>query len=207
MEQLLAVILLVTLVVMSPGPNFVLVMNTSLRQGAVAGVLNTVGIALAFFAHGALIVYGLTAIMQYVPGLFAAFKIVGALYLIWLGIKSLRDLSKEIPLRTSNQHGRRRAFIEGLVTNLLNPKVSAFYVAAFPAFMATPEFAGVLAFKLVALHAVVSLIWFSTVAVVMSTCSERLAKAGVLRVLKALGAAAMLFFGIRLLGWKPQQVA
>ncbi|MBW3567597.1 MAG: LysE family translocator [Proteobacteria bacterium] len=203
MDQLVAFTLLVTLVVMSPGPNFVLVMNTAVRRGAGAGIANTAGIALAFFVHGALIIYGLSAVMLLVPSLFLVFKIAGSLYLIWLGLKALWSLRDEITTR-SRAIGSRRAFFEGLVTNLLNPKVSAFYIAALPAYMATPEFSGVLAFKLVSIHSIVSVAWFCLVAVTVSAYRDRLASVGVLRVLKALGAAAMLFFGIRLLGWKPQ---
>jgi len=200
MEQLTAFTLLVALVVMSPGPNFVLVMNTAARSGAPAGLANTAGIALAFFAHGALIIYGLTAVMLLMPGLFLAFKIAGALYLIWLGLKALYGLRAELPLRVGS-YGGRRAFTEGLVTNLLNPKVSAFYIAAFPSFMAQPEFAGVLAFKLVAIHALVSFAWFSLVALAIAAYRERLESGGELRVLKSLGAAAVLLFGVLLLGW------
>src|SRR3546814_17766875 len=92
----------------------------------------------------------------------------GAAYVCWVGIKALRDAWRGIDKVAEVAPARRRrplakAFAEGLATNALNPKVSMFYLAAFPQFIPLGEGAAPADFLLVCVNALLNAIWFSVV--------------------------------------------
>jgi threonine/homoserine/homoserine lactone efflux protein len=92
---------------------------------------------------------------------------LGAVYLIWLGIKAIRSAlnktvtpSIKLPIQKQNKTPVHNAFLEGFVTNVLNPKVSMFYLAAFPQFISL-EGSAFSAYALVTAHSILNIIWFS----------------------------------------------
>ena len=98
---------------------------------------------------------------------------LGAAYLIFLGVKSIINAFQKSPVQPKVTTGNnqiislRVAFSEGLITNVLNPKVSMFYLAAFPQFMSNTESA-LSAYTLVAAHSIVNFLWFTMVIMVLS---------------------------------------
>lgn len=171
-------IAIATLLVMSPGPNGFLIAKTVSTSGKTFGFINTWGFVAAFYIHGTLSIFGISLLLIQSAQIFFIFKLVGAIYLIWIGIKTLysNGLSGEIKskenhsnifTRSTSKHSStnhssiKSAFSEGFLTNMLNPKVSMFYLAAFPQFIDINNsiFSG---YGLVTLHAIVNLIWFST---------------------------------------------
>lgn len=79
------------LLIMSPGPNGVLIAKTVPTSGRAAGFANIAGFAAAFFMHGTFAIFGLSLIVLQSANLFMAVKLIGAAYLIWIGLKALRD--------------------------------------------------------------------------------------------------------------------
>ncbi len=121
--------------VSSPGPDFLLVLKNSMQYGKKAGIYLSLGIALGVSIH---IIYSLTGVallLKKYPALFQFIKSLGALYIIYLGIKSLKQ--KYIPVeidknQTRNQRIEPRKFIKmGFLTNILNPKASLFFLSIF----------------------------------------------------------------------------
>ena len=136
--------LIISLMVMSPGPNGALLLKTVPVSGKMHGYVNVMGIAVAFYLHGTLSVYGLSAIIVSSANLFFIVKLIGAIYLGYLGIKSLISAFNQPKKSVSTVHKAGHTtktlfscFCEGLLTNLLNPKVSIFYLAANTACMVT----------------------------------------------------------------------
>src|SRR5204863_2724996 len=105
-------------------------------------LLTTVGACCGLFIHAALSALGLSLILVQSAAAFDVVKMIGAGYLVWLGGQSLRAACRPGPhgiLGDAHAPGRpptsRRSFVEGLLSNVLNPKVALFYLAFLPQFM------------------------------------------------------------------------
>lgn len=169
----LSFLLIISLMVMSPGPNGALILKTVPLLGKKHGYVNVAGIFTAFYLHGTLSIFGLSAILVSSAKLFLAVKIVGALYLAYLGMKAFMSAlhpPKPVSNAENNKNSSKNvklhsSFAEGLLTNLLNPKVSIFYLAAFPQFITIQENVALSSYLLVTIHALFALVWFSSMVV------------------------------------------
>ncbi|GGP39304.1 LysE family translocator [Saccharothrix coeruleofusca] len=133
--QLLAVFTLTTIVAMiTPGPDMLFVLGCGMRGGPRAGLLATAGVATSEAVHVAVAAIGLAALFTAVPVAFTVVRVVGAAYLVHLGVRMIRhrdDPLVELPTGISG----RRAYLTGLATNLLNPKMVTFTIAFLPQFV------------------------------------------------------------------------
>ena len=167
LNNILTFIAVATLLVISPGPNGFLIAKTVPLSGHRAGLANVAGFVAAFYVHGTLSIVGISMLLVQSANAFFLFKMLGALYLIWLGLKALKNAVTQhsVPSGAEPELSRKRpsirgAFLEGFLTNTLNPKVSVFYLAAFPQFMPVDSSA-LSAYSLVTAHAMVNVIWFT----------------------------------------------
>ena len=164
---------IISLMVMSPGPNGALILKTVPLLGKKHGYVNVAGIFTAFYLHGTFSIFGLSAILVSSTKLFMVVKIIGALYLAYLGIKAIisaftppKASSQSISNEIENKNTKLlSSFFEGLLTNLLNPKVSIFYLAAFPQFIDIQENVALSSYILVSVHALFALFWFSSMVI------------------------------------------
>ena len=130
-----ALFLLAALVIAAvPGPGIFYVAARTLSGGRKAGVASTLGTALGGLVHVTAGALGVSAIILASAQLFTALKLVGAIYLVWLGIKTFRDAGRE-PSAPTEPAGARRAFRDGVVVEALNPKTAAFFLAFIPQFI------------------------------------------------------------------------
>ncbi|MEO0437122.1 MAG: LysE family translocator [Pseudomonadota bacterium] len=126
---------------LSPGPSNLYVMARSISQGAGAGVLAAIGLAVGSMVHAAATVFGLSAIFASSPTLYLLVKIIGAAYLIYLGVSYWRSSLQPIPddpgavddIRV--QKSMRQIFYESLIVELTNPKTALFFIALLPQFV------------------------------------------------------------------------
>jgi len=200
--------LLASLLVISPGPNDVLLAKTVPTSGGAAGFANIAGFIPAFFLHGALSIFGISIILIQSPWAFWIIKLMGAAYLCWIGIKALLvafkgdvSLTKIEPAKRSRT--LKTAFAEGFLTNFLNPKVSMFYLAAFPQFIQSGENAVLFGFLLVALHVAINLIWFSCMVLLLDRMTAFARSGPVQRWIKGLTGFVFIGFGIKLATLRP----
>jgi threonine/homoserine/homoserine lactone efflux protein len=122
--------------VLTPGPNMIYLVSRSITQGRRAGLVSLLGVAVGFLAYLAAATAGLAAIFTAVPAAYAALKIAGALYLLYLAWQALRPGGTPVfAPRPLPPDPARRLFAMGLVTNLLNPKIAVLYVALLPQFI------------------------------------------------------------------------
>lgn len=119
----------------TPGQDMVLVMSRSLAQGAVAGVATAAGVSVGLLGHTVLATVGLGAILRTSDWLFLALKLVGAAYLLYLGIGLLLAKRADLALGSVAQRSLRRLFVDGALSNLSNPKIALFYFAFLPQFV------------------------------------------------------------------------
>jgi threonine/homoserine/homoserine lactone efflux protein len=129
---LLAFVVTTMIAMVVPGPDMLFVLGCGMRGGPKAGLLATAGVATSEAIHVAVAAAGLAALFAAVPVAFTVVKIAGAAYLIHLGVQAIRK-RKSVP---DESGGRvRRAYLSGLLTNLLNPKMVTFTIAFLPQFV------------------------------------------------------------------------
>ena len=133
-EILLAYLVAMLVVVISPGPDNLLAISRGLSQGPLAAALSSIGAGLGIMVHSLAATFGLTLVIQASPTAFWVVKAVGAAYLIWLGLKALRtrDLISFEPAR---RQPLPRVFVTGVLSNVLNPKPGLFVLAFIPQFV------------------------------------------------------------------------
>jgi threonine/homoserine/homoserine lactone efflux protein len=131
---LLAFLLTTTIAMITPGPDMLFILGCGMRSGPRAGLLATAGVATSEAVHVAVAAAGLAALFAAVPVAFTAVRIVGAAYLIYLGVQMIRrrnDDPGDAPSAGAAMSGRR-AYLADLTTNLLNPKMVTFTIAFLP---------------------------------------------------------------------------
>lgn len=202
-SDILSFALVASLLVMSPGPNGVLVAKTVPTSGKGAGFANVLGFVAAFYLHGVLAILGISIILVQSAIAFTIIKYLGAAYLCWIGINALVAAYRGIETAKEVPPARRKrtlfnAFVEGLLTNALNPKVSMFYLAAFPQFISIGETSALSCFTLVFLHSMINAIWFGAMVILFAKLSTIARNGGFQRWLKALTGTVFIGFGVKL---------
>ncbi|SCG45365.1 Threonine/homoserine/homoserine lactone efflux protein [Micromonospora echinaurantiaca] len=125
----------IVVLMVTPGPDMMFVLANAARYGTRAGVVAALGVAAGEAVHVAAVVCGLAALVSASPVLFTAIRWAGAAYLIVLGVRALRGAGGPVDAVTEQGGRASRAFLRGLVTNLLNPKMILFSVAFLPQFV------------------------------------------------------------------------
>ncbi len=298
----LSFVAVASLLVMSPGPNGLLIAKTVPTSGKIAGFANVAGFVAAFHVHGALSILGISAIILASSNAFFFVKFLGAAYLCWIGIKALRDAfssndkeqhteqpnkqtrkslkssfhpyrikhsslladllnqSQSIPWPTHmakqmeaylkaeqrlqrkmgreptaediaaeckaqvadvkrmlvlrerilafnaphernsnpNPTSKLSAFVEGFLTNMLNPKTSMFYLAAFPQFISVGDGAATTAYILVLLHTLINVAWFGTMVILFARLARFTNRGSFQRWLKGVTGIVFIGFGAKL---------
>jgi threonine/homoserine/homoserine lactone efflux protein len=119
----------------TPGPDMLYIIARSAGQGRAAGVVSALGIAAGCAVHTLLVACGLAGLLLTVPVAYDVIKYSGAAYLIYLGVRTLTSCRK---LKVDAQPYRsslRSVFFQGMLTNVLNPKVALFFLAFLPQFI------------------------------------------------------------------------
>ncbi len=162
------------LAVISPGADFAIVSRNSSLFGHSAGLASSVGIASGCFVHVAYAILGLALISQYVPGFFEYVRIIGAGYLLYLGLVMVRSQPVQVSANDGDdkQLTNWRYFGMGLLTNSLNPKTSLFVISLYSQVIG-PDTS--LEAKLLwgAFIAISHFLWFSAVSMFMSASAIR----------------------------------
>ncbi|UZD90106.1 LysE family translocator [Cognatishimia activa] len=201
--EILTFAIVAGLLVMSPGPNGVLIARTVPTSGRQAGFANVLGFIAAFYLHGIFSILGLSLLLMQSATLFAIVKYLGAAYLCWIGIRSLGEAFRKAqyvatPKPAKRERTLRRSFIEGFLTNALNPKVSMFYIAAFPQFITVGETTAATSFMLVTVHALINAIWFGAMVLLLTRLTKIASGGGFQRWLKGITGVVFIGFGAKL---------
>ncbi|MET4806701.1 LysE family translocator [Limibacillus sp. MBR-115] len=192
------------LLVMSPGPNGVLIARTVPTSGKAAGFANVAGFVSAFYLHGALSILGISIILVQSAQAFFIVKMLGAAYLCWIGLKALLEAWRGVaPAVADVAPAKRRrtllkAYSEGFLTNALNPKVSMFYLAAFPQFISRTDGALSASFTLVFIHSLLNLVWFSLIIMLFARLAGATRNQSFQRWLKSITGVVFIGFGAKL---------
>lgn len=155
----------------TPGPDMLLIASRSLSQGRSAGFLTYLGIATGSYLQAFAAALGLSQLFLMVPAAYDVLRFAGAAYLAWLAWTTLRA---QAPLFAPDADRApvtmRRIFLQGLLTNLLNPKMALFMLALLPQFL-KPE-AGSIALQVMVLATILNLMGLITNGLVILTASR-----------------------------------
>jgi RhtB (resistance to homoserine/threonine) family protein len=163
----------------TPGPDTAYIVGRSVAQGRGAGLMSALGISAGCCVHSLACAFGLTALLAASATAFTIIKFVGAIYLMYLGVRLL--LAKPAADQAAGEaraagapKSLRQLFLQGFWTNVLNPKVVLFFVSFFPQFVTTGSDRKALAFlTLGAVFVVMSMLWNSFVAWIAGSVTQR----------------------------------
>lgn len=139
LETLALFMLPVLALAFAPGPGMLYVAAHTLAQGKVKGIVSVLGLETGTFLYVVLATLGLSAILTTNPHLIRVIETIGAFYLIYLGLRaffsSRIDVDGEVKTKISKKDTNRDVFLQGVITNILNPKVALFFIAFLPPFV------------------------------------------------------------------------
>jgi threonine/homoserine/homoserine lactone efflux protein len=135
--QTLALFALASLALIAvPGPSVLYIVTRSVSQGRRAGLVSVLGIEAGALVHVSAAALGVSALVASSATAFTVLKYAGAAYLVYLGIRKLRErLTEPAPDSQTDRRTDRRLFWEGALVNALNPKTATFFVAFLPQFV------------------------------------------------------------------------
>ena len=177
-DLLLSFILATSALAISPGPDNIYVRMQRLVNGKKYGIATVCGLITGCLVHTTLVAFGVSAIIKQNDSLFFIIKLFGALYLLYLAFNVYKS-DAELSLNSSNipKKSTTQLFKQGFIMNVLNPKVSIFFLAFFPGFLFSTTLNTITQFYVLGfIFMIVSFIIFSIIAVLSGLISEYIKK-------------------------------
>ncbi len=178
MEELISFVIAVSLLAISPGPDNIFVLMQSVVHGKKYGLATIVGLMTGCIIHTVFLALGVSTIIKNNSFIFFGIKLFGALYLFFLAYKVFKS-SSVISISTDKIEKKSpvQLFKVGFIMNVLNPKVTLFFLALFPGFLFSESLSlSVQFFILGALFIVVSFIVFSVISILGGVISKEIKK-------------------------------
>jgi threonine/homoserine/homoserine lactone efflux protein len=206
LPQLSAFLAVAVAITLAPGPDNLMVLSLGMARGRKAGTMFGLGCALGCLNHTLLAALGVSALIAASPAAFAALKVAGGLYLLWLGAQAIRNARSLDPQSQPSRHATSaesptRLFIRGLIANAINPKVILFFLAFLPQFVdAAKGHAGWQIVQLGAAFTLETVVIFGALGWFAGSIGERLARhPGVGTWLDRVAGGLFVALGLRLL--------
>lgn len=205
--QVLAFIGVAALLTITPGADMAVVTRITLVHGKRAAWLASLGIVTGLLCWALASTMGLAALLHASATAYTGFRVVGAAYLIWLGIQSLRgahgraghggvqDVPAVVP---AADIGGTAAYRQGLLSNLLNPKVGVFYSTFLPQFIAPGDPVVATSLLLAGIHIIMGVVWLFAYAAMVARAGDVLRRPRVRIQMERLTGAVLVAFGLRL---------
>lgn len=168
---------------LTPGPGGIYIVTRSLAQGRSSGLLSVAGVALGNLGNALAASMGLAALFAVSSAVFAFVKYAGALYLVYLGVQTLRASSDEARPSVPRPARHARIFRDGFVVALLNPKTTLFFAAFLPQFLSSDTTPMLQTVTLGTLFVAIAACTDSVYALAAGSVGPALARASGLRVL------------------------
>lgn len=205
-HQIIAFAGIAAVLTLTPGADTMLVIRNVITRGKRAGFMTTFGICSGLFVHATLSAIGLSIILVRSATAFQVVKLLGAGYLFFLGAQSLwrawhrqsaiSDVSKG--RETEDKREGWHSFFEGMMTNVLNPKVAIFYLAFLPQFVSPDDPVFGKSVLLAGIHFVEGIIWLSLLTAFLGRMRMWLTRPRVQQGLQTIGGAVLIAFAMRL---------
>ena len=202
MAELIAFAGVAALVIVTPGPDTALTVRNTLLGSRDAGMWTAAGVTAGLSVWALFTSVGIAAVLVASEPAFLAIRYLGAAYLIWLGLQALAAAARSLPAPEYAEHGdasterlgRRAAMRQGLVNDLANPKIAAFFPSLLPQF--ATDFGAMLALGL--LFAAMTLAWLTVYVAVVTRAGAVLKRPAVRRTTEAIMGSVLVALGLRL---------
>lgn len=192
-SSLLAAVAALAVLTVLPGPDVAVVTRVALDRGRAAALRTSLGIVSGLLVWGALTVAGLAAVLAASATAYTVVKVAGGVFLIWLGLRAFRNAGRDDERPRVTVHAWRTGF----VSNVLNPKIAAFYTGLLPQLVPDGAPHTVTLVGLVLVHAALSLAWLSLYAAVLVRATDLLRRPRVRRALDRVTGGVLVAFGLR----------
>jgi threonine efflux protein len=174
-ELLMTLAIIHSVALASPGPDFALVVKMASQESRKTAIASAAGISVAILVHTILSLTGISLVIKSAEGLFLIVQLAGASYLAWMGINAVKSAlqhwqdkpSEQASLTPNIKITTYQGFLQGLYTNLLNPKAMVFFITLFST-MITPDVGFMTKVFAAIILLVLSLLWFVFIALVLS---------------------------------------
>lgn len=201
---LIAFVGIAALVICTPGPDTAMTIRNALLGGRSAGLATALGVSTGLAIWALATSAGLVALLIASEPLFLAVKYAGAAYLIWLGVQSLRAafgpsaLQQAIAQPAARGLRPRHAYMQGVVSDLSNPKIAAFFSSMLPQFApaGAADFMGLAALGL--LFSTMTLLWLTGYALATARMADALRRPRIRRALDGITGVTLIGLGVKL---------
>lgn len=205
-----AFLIAITILTLTPGLDTALVIRNSSRSGFIDGCVTSLGIGSGLFVHAMFSALGISAILLQSAELFQVVKWVGAAYLIWLGLGSLRAIyqgsNKTAMLEEDNTtSSTRRSLREGFLSNVLNPKTAIFYLAFLPQFIDTNYSPILQSFTMASIHFLIAMIWQCSLAFTINSAKKLFKSSVMMNWMEGVTGVVLILLGAKLL-WSDNKL-
>lgn len=197
-------------VVIMPGADTILVLRTSLREGARAGVITATGVVCGPILWGTLAGWGIAALLGQNMVLYTTISLAGGVYLAYLALRTFlsarsswrSDTSESVQTAAAPTVRSRAAafFLTGLMTNILNPKIGVFYIAVMPGLFLGETVTVWLGTLLGSIQAAFGLVFLSAVAAITGSAKKHVVRPRTQAVLEGACGVFLLGFGVLVIG-------
>lgn len=199
-QELFAVIAITVLTIVTPGPDFIIVARNSLSFSRRSGIYTAVGVSTAVWVHIFYTLAGIGLILSKSILLFSLVKMLGAVYLLYLGISCIRskgNVGQLGPVRKEASPNDFKSFQMGFINNILNPKATLFFVSLFTQLVSpsTPLFIQIVYGAIVSASC---LVWFSLVAIFLNRNSVKQTFFRVQKTVEKIMGVVLVAFGIKM---------
>jgi threonine efflux protein len=202
-STLITVALVMLFALVTPGPDFVIVSRIAITHSRYAGLMTALGISCAILVWAGASLLGLSVLLERFAWIYGGLKVVGGVYLIYLGFQTWRgsfkpSVTAEVSLTRQNTISSWVAWRQGFLTNMANPKAVVFFGSVFTALL-PPNLSDGSRLLVVGLIVIETIVWFSIVAIGFSTKPAQRVYQRVKHWIDRATGSIMIFFGARLL--------
>ncbi|MDV3450592.1 LysE family translocator [Bacillus safensis] len=203
MENFYMFVIMSIFLIILPGPDTAIATKNTLTLGRTGGVKTMFGTSCALLIHTLAAVAGLSAIIVKSSLLFSVFKYVGAVYLVYLGIKTLwalrnKNTAATTEMTTENKYESKSCFKQGFLTNILNPKVAIFFLTFLPQFVDSESNTFIPFLIMGITYTVLTVVWFLLYIYLLNQISAFMKRPKTQMVIEGITGTVLIGFGIKL---------
>jgi RhtB (resistance to homoserine/threonine) family protein len=203
MENFYLFVIMCIFLIILPGPDTAIATKNTVTVGRIGGLKTALGTCCALLIHTSAAVLGLSAIIVKSALLFSVFKYVGAVYLIYLGVKTLWSLKKNeetasVEMNTKSQFVNTSCFKQGFITNILNPKVAVFFLTFLPQFVDSGSNTFIPFLIMGITYTVLTAVWFLLYVYLINQISSFMKKPKTQEIIEGITGTILIGFGIKL---------
>ncbi|GAA4029300.1 LysE family translocator [Allokutzneria multivorans] len=203
-ELLIPFLAVVVVLTITPGPDMALVLRNGVRGGTAAAWWTGLGCCAGIAVHALAAVIGLSALLAASATAFTVVKLAGAAYLVWLGVQALwaarhglRGVRSSLTTAVKEPVARSAAFRQGVLSNILNPKIALLFLTLLPQFVAAGESRMATSAVLAAVFLALAVAWWTVFSVLIGKLGRFLSHPKVKLTLERLTGAVLVALGLR----------